>query len=119
MRKSTKAVLLSALVFPGVGHVFLRLYSRGIVLAGVSFASLYYLVSTAVEQAMQITAKIQSGDVPLDVAAISDLVSRQSMGAVAQLQTVATVALTVCWVVGIVDSYRVGRTGDGRVTGQR
>jgi len=112
MKKSTKAVLLSALVFPGVGHIFLKKYMSGVVLAGASFAAIYYLLSKMVEKALQITESIQSGDVQLDVEAITELVSKQSTGAEAQLLNIATAAFIICWLIGIIDSYRVGYTQD-------
>lgn len=58
---------------------------------------------------MQITEQIQSGDVSLDVAAITELVLRQSTGADAQMLNIAAVTLTICWLIGIVDAYRIGR----------
>ncbi|MFZ0468418.1 MAG: hypothetical protein WAL92_05815 [Thiogranum sp.] len=109
MKKSTKAALLSAFVFPGVGHVYLKKYTAGVSLAGVSFAAIYYLVAKSVETALEITGKIQSGDVPLDIGAITELVSQQSSGTDAQMLNIATTALVICWLIGIVDSYRAGR----------
>lgn len=108
MKKSTKAALLSALVFPGAGHLFLKRYKIGAVLAGASFAAIYYLTSKTVERVLQITEKIQSGDVPLDVEAITELVSKQATGAETQLLNIATVTFIVCWLVGIIGSYRAG-----------
>ena len=109
MKKSTKAALLSALVFPGVGHLYLKKYRAGLLLAGGSFAAIYYLIAKAVETASEISEKIQSGAVPLDAEAITKLVSQQAGGTDAQMMNVATIALGICWVIGIVDSYRVGR----------
>lgn len=109
MNRPVKAALLSALVFPGVGHFFLRKYIFGGILAGSAFVSLYILVSTAVARAVQITDKIQSGEVELDVAAIAELVSNHPAGPEGQLLSIATAALLTAWVIGIVDSYRVGR----------
>lgn len=109
MKKSTKAALLSAFVFPGAGHIYLKKYVAGILLAGVSFAAVYYVIAKTVEMAVEISEKIQSGDVPLDVGAITDLVSQQSGGADAKMLNIATTALVICWLIGIVDSYRAGR----------
>lgn len=109
MKKSTKAVLLSALVFPGSGHIFLKKYTTGIILITASIAAAYYLVSLAIDKAFEIAEKIQSGDVPLDLGTISNLVSQQSTGTAAQLENVATIALIIFWLVGIVDSYRLSR----------
>ena len=109
MRKSTKAALLSALVFPGAGHFFLKRYITGTVLTGAAFASLYLLISKTVERALQITEKIQLGEVPPDVAAITELVLKQPTGTEAQLLSIASIVLIISWLIGIVDSYRVGR----------
>jgi hypothetical protein len=64
------------------------------------------------ERALQITEKIQSGDVQLDVTAITELVSKQSIGTEAHLLNIATAAFIICWLIGIIDSYRVGCVQD-------
>jgi TM2 domain-containing membrane protein YozV len=109
MKKSTKAVLLSAFVFPGAGHLYLKKYVPGCILAGVSLVGIYYLVTKTVERAWEIAEKIQSGAVQLDATTIAELVSQQSAGTDAQLTNIATLAIIICWVFGIIDSYRVGR----------
>lgn len=71
--------------------------------------ALYVIVTSAVERALQITDKILSGEVSPDVAAISDLLSKQLSDSDAQLIEFATTALIIAWLIGIVDSWRVGR----------
>jgi len=112
MKKSTKAVLLSAFVFPGAGHFFLKKKFSGVMLVGASFAGIYFLVSKTIERALEITEKIQSGDIRPDVVAIAEMVSKQPTGAEAQLLKYATAVLVICWVIGIIDSYRVGCARD-------
>ena len=112
MKKSTKAVLLSALVFPGTGHFLLKKYIPGVIIAGTAIFGLYVLIAGAVEKALQIAEKIQSGEVQPDVAAIAELVSKQPAGADAQLINIATAALVIAWLLGIIDSYRLGRLQD-------
>jgi hypothetical protein len=112
MKKSMKAALLSTFVFPGVGHIYLKRYIPGVVLVGASLAGISYVISKAVERSLQIVEKIQSGDVPLDVTAITELVSKQSTGTEAQLLDIATTVILICWIIGIIDSYRVGRGQD-------
>jgi len=109
VKTSTKATLLSAFVFPGIGHLYLKRYTAGTLLAGTSFAAIYYWMTKAVEMASEITQKIESGDVPLDAGAITELVTQQSSGADAQMLNIATIALGICWLIGIVDAYRAGR----------
>ncbi len=118
MKKSMKAALLSAFVFPGAGHFFLKKYTTGLLLVAAAFASLYLLISEMLEWVLQITNKIQQGEVQLNVAAITDLVSKQT-GTQAQLINIASTVLIVLWVIAILDSYRIGRIKDKNdVTGK-
>ncbi len=109
MKKSTKAALLSAFVFPGVGHIFLKRYIPGAVLAVAAFMALYVLISNVVDKALQIADKIQRGEIQPDIAVITELVSKQPTGTEAQLINIATAILIISWLIGIADSYRVGR----------
>lgn len=108
MRRSTKAALLSGLVFPGMGHLYLRRYVRGVLFAGGAGALLYFIVSVAMSVAVDVMGKIQSGDVPLNVESISELVSKQSQGN-EESTNIVTMAMIALWVIGIADSYREGR----------
>ena len=113
MKKSTKAALLSAFVFPGIGHVYLKRYISGALLAGTAFITLYFVIAAAVERALQIVDKIQSGEIQADIAVITELVAKQVMGTDAQQINITTAVLIITWLIGIVDSYRVGRLQDG------
>lgn len=115
MKKPMKAALLSAFIFPGIGHFLLKKYIPGVVLAGTAFAGLYFLIAKSVEMALQITEKLQSGEVQLNAATISELVSDQSAGTESQLLDIALAVLLISWLIGIVDSYRVGRAQDKNV----
>ena len=109
MTKPIKAAMLSALVFPGAGHFFLKKYIPGTVLAVIALVSLYLIIAGAVERALEITDKIQRGEVQLDIAAITELVSNQSAGTDFELLNFAGTVLIISWLIGIADSYRVGR----------
>lgn len=112
MKKSIKASLLSALVFPGLGHLFLKKYIPGITLSGTALAAVYIIITKTVERAMQIADKLQSGEIPADASVITDLVTKQSQGAETQTLNIATVILLIVWLIGIVDAFRAGRTYD-------
>lgn len=112
MKNSTKAALFSAFIFPGAGHFFLKKYVQAIILVGISSYAGYYLFSKSVEKALQIVGKIENGEVPPDVTAITELLSRQTIGNEAQLLDMATLVITICWLIGIIDSYRVAYSQD-------
>ena len=69
--------------------------------------ALFYCLSD--ERALQIVDRIQRGEVQPDIAVVAELVSRQSMGAGAELLNLAWTVLIISWLIGIADSYRVGR----------
>ena len=101
--------MLSAFVFPGVGHLYLRQFVIGIVLSGGSAGALYYIISSAVSKALEIAETIQSEGMSLDVEVIVNLVTEQSHGTESISLSIASIALIAFWVIGIVDLYRVGR----------
>ena len=111
MKRSIKAALLSGLIFPGIGHIYLKRYIHGTVLAACAATALYFIVSTAVATALEIAEQIESGAVPLDMVTITELASRRSSGA-EQSMNLATIALVACWIIGVADSYRQGRARD-------
>jgi len=112
MSKSTKAVLLSALVFPGTGHIYLKKYIPASLLLTASLGSLYVIISRTLEMAMQISEKIQRGEIQADVAGLTNLVEKQMASTDTLTQNIATTVIVVCWIVSIVDSYRLGRQQD-------
>ena len=112
MKKSLKAVLFSAFVFPGGGHLYLRKYTQAAVLILVSVACVGVLLFVAMQKAQQISDKILAGEIPLDLTSITAEVSNQVAAGGTQMADIATYLLLTCWLVGIVDSYRLGRTQD-------
>jgi hypothetical protein len=109
MKKSTRAALLSGLVFPGIGHFYLKRYVPGAVISGIAVACTYYIVSKALDQAYQIVDQIQSGAVQPDLVTITEMVSKQSTGSEADLLNLATLLLGGIWVVGIIAAYLAGQ----------
>ncbi len=116
MKRSTKAALLSALVLPGSGHIFLKKYIAGCILAGMSLAGLYYLASRAIEQALQIAEKIQAGSLPLDPGSVLELISKQPTQIALQRLSIATSVFIIIWLISIIDSYRIGYMQERRKT---
>jgi len=111
MKRSTKAVLLSALVFPGVGHLYLKRWAVGIVLLGVAAYAVYSIVSVTMSIAMDVAQKIDSSGLAPDVATITDLVTQQ-LSDKEQATDMAAMAFAACWLMGVIGSYIHGRTQD-------
>jgi hypothetical protein len=76
-------------------------------LVGAAVAG-YIVISSAMDTANEIVAKIQRGSASLNIEAISKLVEEQSR-ARGESRDVATMVFLAIWLIGIIDSVRVGR----------
>jgi len=108
MKKSSKAALLSGLIFPGIGHFVLKQYLRASVLMLIALVALSVIVTRTFQQALTIVDRINSGEIPADTVAIAEMVSNSTSAADSLIDNIALIVLLACWLVGIVDSYRLG-----------
>jgi len=108
MKKSVKAALLSAFVYPGAGHFFLKNYSVCALFACTFSVPLYLIISEIITKAENIVEQIKNGEIPLDIAAISESLSSSTIGVDAQELNIKMYVLAVIWIIGIIDSYRLG-----------
>ncbi len=119
MKKSTAAALLSAFVFPGIGHFYLRCPARGLALLAIAAAALADFVLRLWREAQLMQAALideinAAGFIDLQMLiahalAAADRIERQPF-------TIAALALLACWLIGIVDSLRIGRKLDAAAT---
>ncbi|PCK08212.1 MAG: hypothetical protein COA42_10430 [Alteromonadaceae bacterium] len=107
MNKSLKAVLLSALVYPGVGHYFLKKYIACAIFASIFTIPLFLIVKGIMIRANHVAEQIRNGAIPLDLGKISTLISDISSGPDTQALNIQTYALMIIWFASILDSYRV------------
>ncbi len=114
MTRPTAAILLSALVFPGAGHLYLKRYSRGIVLIALSLACLGFFANQVLQQASSVLAQLASEGGVVDAGRLTDLVAQTSSGSGSLAVTTASLALAGCWVIGIIDACRTARSQQGR-----
>ncbi len=110
MTRSIKAVLLSGLIFPGIGHMVLKQYLRGSILILFTLISLSVIVTVAVRRALSIVDSINGGEIPVESGAIIELVSNSISSADNFIVNIFLIVVGACWVAGIIDSYRLGIT---------
>ncbi len=108
MKRSIKAALLSGLIFPGVGHMVLKQYLRGSILMLSALIALSVIVTKAIKQALTIVDKINNGEIPLEAGAITELLSKSTGGTEGAILNIAALVVGACWLIGIIDSYRIG-----------
>jgi uncharacterized membrane protein YccF (DUF307 family) len=112
MKRSAKAALLSGLLFPGIGHLYLRQRRRGWALVAIALAALAVITGIATQQALTVVDSITAGDVPLDSTSIEQAIEASSSQSDDFVANFCWVILAGCWLFGIVDSYRVGAGQD-------
>ncbi len=108
MTRSIKAALLSGLIFPGIGHIVLKQYLRGSVLMLSALVALSVIVTKALKQALTIVDRINSGEIPVEAGVITELASTPTSGSEGSILNIAALVISVVWIIGIVDSYRLG-----------
>ena len=112
MSNASKAALWSGVIFPGLGQVILKHYSRGIVLMFTVFASLTVIVVKAVQQAFAIIEKIALEGGVIDIQTITDAATQASSTSDSLIYNLGVLLIVICWIFAIVDAYRIGKKMD-------
>jgi len=108
MKKTNKAVLLSALVFPGAGHIYLKKYLPAVGFIGAFAFLLSVIIGEIIERTEKISQKIINGDIPLEVSAISQALAEQSANS-GQQTSFTGYALLFIWFFAMYDAYRLAK----------
>jgi len=88
--------------------MILKQYLRGSILMLSALIALSVIVAKAINQALTIVDKINTGEIPFEAGAITELVSKSSSGAEDSTLNIAALVVVACWLIGIIDSYRLG-----------
>ena len=112
MKNSIKGVLLSGLVFPGLGQIVLKRYRRGIALVLATAAGLAVFVAQATSKALSILKDISSQGESVDLNTVSDAAARASAAGGDTILDLALLLIVCCWILGMVDAYRIGKQLD-------
>ena len=118
MKNSTKGVLLSALVFPGLGQVVLKRYLPGFSIMLVVVTALIMLVREALRQAHAILARLEAEGGPVDMAAITEAAQKAAEESGSATSTVALLLLVASWCIGVFHAWYTGRKMDSETKGQ-
>jgi chromate transport protein ChrA len=107
MKASTKAALISALVFPGLGHLALRKGKRGLLFIVPAALAVIYLLRTVLQLMDQLMEEVNRGALPLDPALILERVNASGNDNFAT--NLASLVCILCWVGAIADALWLGR----------
>ncbi|MBP1732517.1 MAG: hypothetical protein H6Q55_2946 [Deltaproteobacteria bacterium] len=107
-----KGALLSGVVFPGLGQFALKRYGRGIAFMLTTLAGVVVLVGMALQRAFTIFEKIELEGGAIDMGTVLRVATQASAPSDNLVFTAVFLALILCWIVGVVDAYRVGKKMD-------
>ena len=112
MNNSIKGALLSGLVFPGLGQVVLKRYKRGIAFLLAASIILLVIVVKTIQQAFTILEKMEAEGGGISMDTITNAVSQASTPSKSLTFNLLLFFLILCWIIGVIDAYRVGRNKD-------
>ena len=107
MKAKTKAALISALLFPGLGHFLLKRAMRGCLFIVPTLLAIGVLLRTTLALADKLVAEIQSGALPFDMQLIMERIS--AAGGDDPTTNAASLVILVCWLGSIIDAWWIER----------
>jgi hypothetical protein len=113
MKASTRGMLLSGLVYPGLGQLILGRMTSGIILALLATVAFIVLIYRVVERVYRLIDQILPllADNALDVTALKELLSRDAAGGWG-VEKSCLIGLVICWLVAIGHAHYVGKKID-------
>ena len=108
MKKISKALLLTALVLPGAGHLYLKHYLPGISIMGVFVYLLSIIILELYKRTEKISQQIMSGEIPPELGVIIEMVTTQSEQSSQQTSLVGY-SLLFIWILSMLDIYRIDK----------
>jgi len=112
MNHALKGAFWSGLVFPGLGQVVLKHYKRGAVIILAVLTGLSVIVVQAAQKAFIILKKIESEGGTIDLNTIFNAASQASTHSDSLIFGSAVLLITFCWIIGVVDAYKIGKEKD-------
>ncbi len=109
MKPSTKAAFLSALVFPGIGHLFLKRFKTGAAIIIATIGLIGVLMYAAMSVLNKIYSRLEKDILSLDYNQIINIVTQAMEGNIIFIFNTAIWLITLLWIGSIIDSYRIGR----------
>lgn len=105
------AALLSGLVFPGTGQLYLKRITRGLAFIVPTALSASILFQSLFARAADLLGRIESGSVPLNAEALEFALSQQPDPGI--LVSLSGWLLLVLWLASVADAWRLGRPKNG------
>jgi len=108
MKTATKAALLSGLVFPGTGQIYLKRARRGLTIMALACSGIAIIVWMTIVRMLAALEQIQNQLNQVDMATISNVVLEFSANQAIYYKPIL-LFIVCCWIFSIIDAYRTGK----------
>ena len=107
MKRPVVAALLSGLVFPGAGQLYLKRPLRACVFLIPAAVAVVIFIQGLVSRASDMLDQINAGTLLPDPVAIAAQLEKQDGGSL--LSNVCAFVMIACWVLSVLDAYLLAR----------
>jgi TM2 domain-containing membrane protein YozV len=108
MKTAIKAALLSALVFPGMGQMYLKRYVRGAIPMVLTLAGMGVLIAQATVGALRELDKMQNQGGFVDLNAVANRAVASSASGDWYSPLILPM-IAGCWLFSVIDAYMLGK----------
>jgi hypothetical protein len=108
MKSALKAALLSGLVFPGLGQIYLKRYWRGFLFIILIMIGLVIIAGIAAAGALESLNTIQAQGGTVDINTLSNLAAKHPVQK-GFYYKVIFLYIICCWLFSVIDAYRLGK----------
>jgi hypothetical protein len=112
MSRAIKAALLSALVFPGVGQMYLKRYVRGLIPMALALTGLGVWIAQVTLSALRDLERIQIQGGLVDLNAVANRAAA-SPASGEWYSPLIVPLIAGCWLFSVIDAYRLGKGPPG------
>lgn len=104
--------MLSGLAFPGLGQIFLKHYTKAVIIISVVLVSTFAVIFKAVEMALAVLEKIESESAIISLYNIRSAADQALTSPGSLVISIGLLVILLCWIIATIDAYRIGRKID-------
>ena len=117
MKESTRGLLLSGLVYPGLGQLVLGKVTTGVLFMLLTTAAFFVFIYRIVQRGVRVIDEILPllANNKIDVNTLNEQLSRDYAGGWGA-ETISLIGIAGCWLAAMVHAYFVGKKMDQLAT---
>jgi len=110
MKDSIKTALISAFLYPGLGHIYLKNYVLGSLIALSFSVPVYIVVDDKLTKVTEIIKPVIAAKIPIDLVELTGSLNQVIYSLDSTELKKSLIAIMIIWLIAIIDSYRLALT---------